>query len=202
MRLQINETAPDFDAAMSTRGVVDREETKDERGKRRHGMKLLFGVMGAALLTTAVSFGLSGAASATSGGQAPLKATFSGTVAFINTSSIALHGAGHSTLMGASTNDGLAVISGPPNAAGCIPNADTETLTAANGDQLVIESDNLACPTGPTSLHGTGHWHVVSGTGRFKGATGEGTFDGEGVFGPSFSPGTISFTLTGTIARK
>src|SRR5439155_27166026 len=61
-------------------------------------------------------------------------------------------------------------------------------LSGANGDQLVIESDDLACPVGPTSMHGTGHWHVVRGTGRFSGATGEGSFDGVAVFGPSFSP--------------
>ena len=178
------------------------EATGDERGTTRYTRMQLFGVVSAAVLATAVSFGLSGVASASAGGQVPVKARFSGTVAFTGTSSIALRGAGHSSLMGASTNDGIAVISGPPNTAGCIPNVHTETLTAANGDQLVIESDDLACPIGPTSLHGTGHWHVVSGSGRFSGATGEGTFDGEADFGPSFSPGTFSFTLTGALARK
>ena len=178
------------------------EATGNERGKTRDTRMQLFGVVTAAVLAMAGWFGLSGPASAAAGGQAPLKATFSGTVAFTGPSSIALDGAGHSSLMGASTNEGIAVISGPPNAAGCIPNVHIETLTAANGDQLVIESDDLACPIGPTSLHGTGHWYVVSGTGRFSRATGEGTFDGEADFGPSFSPGAVSFTLTGTIERK
>jgi len=184
--------------------MVDVEVARNERGNMRYTRMQLVGVVTTAVLTTAAVFGLSGAteAGANAGGHAPLKANFSGTVAFTSPSSIVLKGAGHSTLMGASTNDGNAVISGPPNAAGCTPNAHTETLTAANRDQLVIESDDVACPIGPTSLHGTGHWHVVSGTGRFSSATGEGTFDGEADFGPSFSPGTYSISLTGEIDRK
>lgn len=59
--------------------------------------------------------------------------------------------------------------------------AGTSTLTAANGDTLVIafagtvdfESPD---PTGPVSFDGT--WKVIGGTGRFEDAVGGGTYNG------------------------
>jgi hypothetical protein len=57
----------------------------------------------------------------------------------------------------------------------------TSTLTAANGDTIVIafagtvdfEGPN---PTDPVSFQG--EWHVIAGTGRFEAAEGAGTYSG------------------------
>jgi hypothetical protein len=64
--------------------------------------------------------------------------------------------------------------------AGCWAYPYTEdTLTAADGDSLVMSMDGLACPTeSPGAFDAVGSWHVVRGTGRFAGVTGQGTFDG------------------------
>lgn len=57
----------------------------------------------------------------------------------------------------------------------------TSTLTAANGDTLVIEFAGTVVfegpdPTDPVSFEGT--WKVVDGTGRFADVTGSGTYSG------------------------
>ena len=59
----------------------------------------------------------------------------------------------------------------------------TETYTAANGDELEVASEGpfLVMPTGANLLpiagwEGSGTMEIVGGTGRFAGATGTGTF--------------------------
>jgi hypothetical protein len=66
------------------------------------------------------------------------------------------------------------------NEAGCWAYPHTEdTLTAANGDTLVLSMDGMACPTeSPGAFDAVGKWDVLRGTGRFAGVTGHGTFDG------------------------
>ena len=154
----------------------------------------------AILLAAAAAAALAcvGPAGAGNAGVPPFSAYFSGTASFTSQTTTGFLGTGEATHLGRSSSVG-AVSFSPPNAAGCYPNLNTETLTAANGDQLVIRSDDQACPIGPTSFHGTGNWVVVGGTGRFANATGSGSFDGETDFGPSFSPGPFHFTLTGTL---
>lgn len=133
------------------------------------------------------------------GGQVPFSASFSGTIAFTSPSTTHHVGSGQATHMGNATDDGEVVLS-PLDNAGCYPNFNTETLTAANGDQLVLQWHDRACPIGPTSFHSNGDWVVVGGTGRFADATGSGTFAGEADFGPGLSPGTFNLTFTGTIS--
>jgi hypothetical protein len=147
----------------------------------------------------AAALSLAVAAPAGAGAQVPFTATFSGTASFTSQSSTYFVGEGLATHMGRSSSIGVVSI-GPPNAAGCYPNINTETLTAANGDQLVIRSDDQACPIGPTSFHGSGSWVVIRGTGRFADTTGSGSFSGETDFGAGFTPGPFHFTLTGTIS--
>ncbi len=156
----------------------------------------------ATLAAIASSFGLAGTAPASAAaGHVPFAATLGGTVAFTSPSTAVFHGAGPAIGMGRTRNNGVAV-SAAPNPAGCVPNVNTETLTAANGDTLTLQSDDVACPIGPTTFHGTGHWVVLSGTGRFRDVTGQGSTDGDSNFGPGFSPGTFSLTLTGTLSHK
>jgi len=170
---------------------------------RRHTIRPTFSRAGAILcvLGAAAALGLTVVAQAVAkDGQVPFSASFSGTAAFTSQTTVAFNGAGQATHMGRSSNAGVSTIFGPPNTAGCIPSLRTETLTAAYGDQLVIQSNDLGCPTGSTTYHGTGNWVVVGGTRRFAGATGNGSIDGVTDFGPGFSPGTFQFTLTGSLS--
>ncbi len=68
----------------------------------------------------------------------PFKARLSVTAAFSSATTVEFHGAGNATHLG------------PLG----IPNMHTETLTAADGDELVIRMVNVGCPTGPFTFHG------------------------------------------------
>lgn len=74
----------------------------------------------------------------------------------------------------------------------------TSTLTAANGDTIVIAFAGTAAfsgpaPTDPVTFEGT--WVVIDGTGRFEDATGSGTYSGSAA-------GTVGqFILEGSISR-
>jgi hypothetical protein len=130
----------------------------------------------------------------------PFKARMSGTAAFTSPTTAEFHGGGRATYLGRFVSDGVAILDAPtgtcPGDVPGIPNVHTETLTAANGDQLVIRMVNFACPTGPFTFHGTGKWTVPQGTGRFEGVTGEGTIQGDA----NFETSAFSLTLTGTLS--
>ena len=154
----------------------------------------------AAATVAAAAFASTGVAQA--GGQdngVPFSASFSGTIAFTSQSTTRHVGSGQATHMGRTSDDGSVALS-PLDAAGCYPNINTETLTAANGDQLVLMWHDRACPIGPTSFHSNGDWVVVGGTGRFADTTGSGSFAGEADFGPNLTPGTFHLTFTGSIS--
>jgi hypothetical protein len=129
----------------------------------------------------------------------PFMARLSGTAAFTSPTIMEFHGGGQATYLGQLVSVGVAVLDPPtgtcPGGVPGIPNVHTEVLSGANGDQLVIRMVNFACPTGPFTFHGTGHWTVPSGSGRFEGVTGEGVIDGNSDFGT----GTFALTLTGTL---
>jgi hypothetical protein len=153
------------------------------------------------MLMTIATIGIGGnSASAAAGHQVPFSASYSGTAAFTSPTTALLTGTGHASHLGRSTNVNHITVSGPGSPGSCpggFANINVETLTAANGDTLVLTGPHdQACPTGPNAVHGTGDWNVTGGTGRFAGATGQGTFDGVA----DFNHGTFSFRLTGTIS--
>jgi hypothetical protein len=132
----------------------------------------------------------------------PFKARLSGTATFTGPTSVAFDGAGNATHLGRFTNSGVAILGPPtdgcPDGAQGIPAVHTDTLTAANGDELEIRMVNVACPTGPTSFHGTGRWTVVGGTGRFAEVTGAGSDEGNA----DFATNTFQMTLSGRLSRR
>ena len=131
----------------------------------------------------------------------PFEARLSGTATFTSPTSAEFQGAGTATHLGRVTNGGIAILGPPtdgcPDGAQGIPNVHTETLTAANGDELMIRMVNLACPTGPASFHGTGRWTVIGGTGRFVNVTGAGSIEGNA----DFATNTFELTLSGALSR-
>jgi hypothetical protein len=133
---------------------------------------------------------------AAANGQVPFRASFSGSAAFANPTTTVFAGTGAASHLGRITTSGYADITGSDSSCpGGVANINTETLTAANGDSLTVVSQDVACPTGPYQYHGTGHWTVAGGTGRFHDASGSGSFDGHSDFGA----GTFAATLTGGI---
>jgi hypothetical protein len=132
------------------------------------------------------------------GSQAvPFRGYYSGTSAFTSATTVTFSGAGISTYLGSSTNEGHVVVTGPDNSCpGGLANVNNETLTAANGDLLMFISYDVACPMRPGVFHGTGSWVVTGGTGRFSGATGQGTIDGYS----DFNQGLFSFQMTGAVS--
>ena len=139
-------------------------------------------------------------ASAAAGHQVPFRASYSGTAAFTSATTALFTGTGIASHLGRSTNvNNITVLSGPVSCPGGFANKNVETLTAANGDKLMLTGPHdVGCPIRPGVVHGTGDWTVTGGTGRFAGATGQGTFDG----GANFNTGTFSFQLTGTISAR
>jgi hypothetical protein len=124
------------------------------------------------------------------------KATFSGTAAFSSQTTTSFSGSGSATQLGHITTLGGAVITGSDSSCpGGVANVNTETFTDNDGDTLTITSQDVACPTGPGTYHGTGHWSVTGGTGRFAGAVGQGSFDGHS----DFNAGTFQAAVTGAL---
>ena len=109
---------------------------------------------------------------------------------------VVFSGTGTATHLGRSTNDGKSVF-GQPASCGGIDTVEYETLTAANGDTLTFVSQNVACSTSPGYYITTGRWVVTGGTGRFRGATGQGDLDCNAHLVPG---GAYTFELTGTIS--
>jgi hypothetical protein len=158
--------------------------------RKRHMLVVMLIAMG--------TIGIAGnPASAAGTHQVPFQASYSGTAAFTSATTALFTGTGIARHLGRSTNVNHITVSGPASCPGGFANINVETLTAANGDTLVLTGDHdQGCPIGPNAVHGTGDWTVTGGTGRFAGATGQGTFDGVA----DFNQGTFSFQLAGTIS--
>ena len=75
-----------------------------------------------------------------------------------------------------------------------LANTNVVQITAADGT-LELTSQDVGCPTGIGSFHGTGVYTVIAGTGRYSGATGQGTLDG----GADILAGTSHITADGTL---
>jgi hypothetical protein len=137
-------------------------------------------------------------ASAAAGPQVPFRASYSGTAYFTSDTTAVFNGTGIATYLGLSINENDIKVLGPAGSCpGGFVNVNKETLTAANGDTLELTGrHDVGCPTRPGVVHGTGDWTVTGGTGRFAGATGQGTFVG----GADFTKHRFSFQLTGTIS--
>ncbi|MDP9340711.1 MAG: hypothetical protein M3Q23_01110 [Actinomycetota bacterium] len=152
----------------------------------------------AAMFTALGTIGMGANSAYAAGIQVPFRGSYSGmAVTDFSSGTVDFSGTGISTQLGLSANEGHLQVTGPDSScAGGLANVRNETLTAANGDLLMLTSHDVACPIGPLVFHGTGHWVVTGGTGRFSGATGQGTTDGTG----DFMQGVFTLQLTGTIS--
>jgi hypothetical protein len=133
----------------------------------------------AAMALLAVLVSTPGQASAAS--LVPFKATVSetftaGLCSPVPSLCVSITGTGHATRLGkiresASVMSNLAAGVGP----GCFSETRRTTLTAANGDQIILDAAGHNCATGPTTVTAMDAYVVTGGTGRFSGASGIGT---------------------------
>jgi hypothetical protein len=72
-------------------------------------------------------------------------------------------------------------------------------FTAANGDSILFSFHLVAIPTSETQFTIDGVWVITGGTGRFDGATGEGSYHGLAQFN-SPTTGSAEFELAGVIS--
>ncbi|MBL8192037.1 MAG: hypothetical protein JNK38_28760 [Acidobacteria bacterium] len=75
----------------------------------------------------------------------------------------------------------------------------TYTLTAANGDTVIIDMVVPVNIQTPTGVQFAGTYTVIGGTGRFAGATGGGAISGSATF-LTAATGIGAFILVGTIS--
>ena len=80
-------------------------------------------------------------------------------------------GSGTATHLGQWTVTGT--VNYTPDSNGVLHSSGSATLTAANGDKLQIQIDGILDPVAGVDQ---GIFHIVGGTGRFEGATGDANF--------------------------
>jgi hypothetical protein len=154
--------------------------------------------------TTAIALAIGvGAQAADAATQAPFKGVYTGSFVPTDTG-FSVGGSGRATTLGNSDNQGTVVIRAQPNptcpTTGFVVTND-EVLTAANGDRIALSILDMPCPVAdePGIYDGVSTYHITGGTGRFAGATGEGTFDGRGDFTDPYHL-TFTYTFDGTIS--
>jgi hypothetical protein len=86
-------------------------------------------------------------------------------------------GSGPATHLGATTESVVVAFDSSTlnPATGCQNEFRTTTLTAANGDQIMLAGPGLVCTVSTTQDTAHDSWAVTAGTGRFAGASGTGT---------------------------
>ena len=131
---------------------------------------------------------------ASSSHQIPFEGSISGTVAFTSPTTAVLSGSGNATHLGLTMYAGnVSDITPTPTG---LTNVLVETLTAANGDTLTFFCTEVAVETSPGVFQATDQWVVIGGTGRFEGATGQGTAETH----VDLNSGTFTKQLTGTVS--
>jgi hypothetical protein len=150
-----------------------------------------------AVTATLVLVGLRPASAAS---QVPFRGQFAGSFTFVDASHLQLAGTGTASFLGRATSSGAIAFLGPAaTCAGGFAIHDDETLTSTDdGETVTFSVDSQACPTATPGVYEINTAYTVTGgTGRFAGATGQGTAD---CFG-NFNNDTFHFTMQGTISR-
>jgi hypothetical protein len=127
----------------------------------------------------------------------PFKVSVSGTLSFTSSSTVALTADGNASHLGKINYSGTVVITSQTPTQ--IIDDLTETLTAANGDQLTILCHQEANLTSQDGVYESTNdsWTVIGGTGRFSGATGSGSGTTHVDF--NTTPNTFTKECSGTI---
>jgi hypothetical protein len=104
-------------------------------------------------------------------------------------------GSGYATHLGQIQESGLAKVDLASNVGGCSNDSGSFTFTAANGDQITLETAGQNCSSGTTAISHDSYT-VTGGTGRFSGASGSGT--GTAII--NLASGTSVATYSGVLS--
>jgi hypothetical protein len=121
-----------------------------------------------------------------------------------NPTSAAYGGSGLANHLGRMQMQGNITITGPAaTCSGGFSASHQDTLTAADGSQLLYTITESSCPRpGAQGTYDcTGVFTVTGGTGRFAATTGSGEWDGTVSFGPN-GAGVFSTTYSGVVSRS
>ena len=155
-----------------------------------------------AIAVAIAAAGASGAEAVAAAGPRPFGATLEGHSNAVPTSdpcvlTITEGGTGKAVHMGAiawASSETLNLCSNPEG-------ADVQgelVMTAANGDEVFGRYVSLVRPDFQAGVFTfTGRWEIVSGTGRFRNVTGEGTLSGGGSLVPPFQ---VMASMVGSIS--
>jgi hypothetical protein len=138
-----------------------------------------------------------GQSPALAAGQVPFEGKYTGQIAFTSQTTLAYSGSGIAAHLGSSAMSGRIDVLGPGSCPGGYDIEEHVSIWAANGDQLTMVLRERTCPFESGVFHGVGSYEITGGTGRFYGATGQGTADGHG----DFNRGIFDLALSGTISR-
>jgi hypothetical protein len=131
-----------------------------------------------------------------------LKADFAGTIQITavgpnGPTSAVYSGQGYGAPIGQAQMQGEISITGPADCAGGFTATHEDTLTASNGDQLVLAITETSCPrpASPNIFDCMGTYIITSGTGHFANESGSGKWSGTVTFSESGS-GVFSTTYS------
>ena len=139
------------------------------------GPKRLWRLVSLAAILTLALVGMGTSAVSAAKPAVPLTFSVSGTFSPIDATHLSLAGTGIASQLGnvKSYQASVTLLTGVVGVTD-VTDTLTETLTAANGDTITLSCAQSATLSSGV-YHGTDTWSVISGTGRFSGATGSGT---------------------------
>jgi hypothetical protein len=158
-----------------------------------------FSVLNRGLAVFLLVWGLvfAGQPAAVAGGQVPFKAKYvleADVVFNLPMATVISEGAGVASHLGAFQQHSISETANLATGQGVAK----QVFTAANGDELTLDFEFQLAPTA-TGFLVSGVWKIASGTGRFTGASGGGTYGGEAVF-TSGTTLTVAFEMVGKIS--
>jgi hypothetical protein len=181
---------PDDDILMTVIQTKSVYYIRKEREIKMFHNRLLQLVVVVVLLMVVAASGVAVSPASAAKPAVLFKASVSGTVSLTGPLTFKLAGSGKASQLGN-------VKSYQADGSFTGPNTDTltETLTAANGDTLIILCNQVLEEISPGVFRGTDTWTVIGGTGQFSDATGSGS----GETNVDLNVGTFTKELTGAI---
>lgn len=83
----------------------------------------------------------------------------------------------------------------------CAPDQSKATFTTARGDTVFMTTNGLTCQKGGGKGVDSGRYEITGGTGKYKDASGSGTYETDATYAADMHSGTSVTTYSGTFAK-